>query len=75
MQLEIILISLSLIVLLVASIFDIKTREIPDLLSYSFIASVLGIRLIYSLFTDFSFLCVRIFVTVARLFCNLSNNR
>ncbi len=56
MQLEIILISLSLIVLLVASIFDIKTREIPDLLSYSFIASVLGIRLIYSLFTDFSFI-------------------
>ncbi|MBT3324396.1 hypothetical protein HN681_03175 [archaeon] len=55
MQLEIILISLSLIVLLVASIFDLKTREIPDLLSYSFIASVLGIRLIYSIFTDFSF--------------------
>ena len=55
MQLEIILISLSLIVLFVASIFDLKTREIPDLLSYSFIASVLGIRLIYSLFTNFSF--------------------
>ncbi|MBL7051615.1 MAG: prepilin peptidase [Nanoarchaeota archaeon] len=55
MQLEIILISISLIVLLVASIFDLKTREIPDLLSYSFIASVLGIRLIYSLFTNFSF--------------------
>jgi Flp pilus assembly protein protease CpaA len=34
--------------LLVASITDIKTREVPDWLSYSLIASGIGLRLIYS---------------------------
>tara|TARA_Y100000310_G_scaffold339204_1_gene431167 strand:+ start:795 stop:1625 length:831 start_codon:yes stop_codon:yes gene_type:complete len=49
------LIILTLAVLLIASYFDIKTREIPDTLSYGYIVSVLGIRLIYSLQTDFSY--------------------
>ena len=38
-----------------ASYYDLKSREIPDLLSYSLIAGCLGISLIYSLFTSFHF--------------------
>ena len=38
-----------------ASYYDLKSREIPDLLSYSLIAGCLGISLIYSLFASFNF--------------------
>src|SRR3989339_2246530 len=38
-----------------AGYFDLKSREIPDLLSYSIIFGCLGISLIYSLFTSFHF--------------------
>jgi Flp pilus assembly protein protease CpaA len=39
----------ALLVLFIASLFDIKTQEIPDNLSYSFIVGALGIRLLYSI--------------------------
>jgi len=46
---DVIIIFVALLALLFASLFDIKTREVPDWLNFSLIASVLGIRLIYSL--------------------------
>ena len=49
MLVEIVLIILSLTVLLVAAIFDIRTKEIPDTLSYGFIIAALGISLLYSI--------------------------
>jgi len=52
-MIDLILLSLGFIGLVVASLFDIKTREVPDWLNYSLIASGLGIRLIYSLATNF----------------------
>ena len=45
-----ILITAGLIGLLIATMTDIKTREVPDWLSYSLIVIGLGVRLIYSLF-------------------------
>ncbi|MDP3729069.1 MAG: A24 family peptidase [bacterium] len=51
MSLEIIWFVLSFCILVLASIFDLKTREVPDYLSYSFIISALGISLLYSLYT------------------------
>ncbi|HII13752.1 MAG TPA: prepilin peptidase [Nanoarchaeota archaeon] len=51
MVLEIIFFILSLSILLLASIFDLKTREVPDYLSYGFLISVLGISLLYSIYT------------------------
>jgi Flp pilus assembly protein protease CpaA len=47
---DIILVSTGLIWVIAASIFDIKTREVPDWLSFSLIAIGLGIRGIHSLF-------------------------
>lgn len=43
------LVIVSFLWLVIASIFDIKTREVPDLLSYSLIAIGLGLRVIGSL--------------------------
>ncbi|MEK6950396.1 MAG: A24 family peptidase [Nanoarchaeota archaeon] len=47
-MLELILITLSLLVLMAASCTDLKTREVPDWLNYGFLAAGLGIRTIYS---------------------------
>ncbi len=55
MPIETILIALSLIVLAAASLFDLKTREVPDTLSIGFIISVLGITLIYGFYSTFSY--------------------
>lgn len=55
MLIETVFILLSAIVLLFASITDLKTREIPDSLSYGFIISVLGISFLYSFHTTFLF--------------------
>ncbi len=56
MFIDIILISVGLTGLLIASFIDLKKREVPDWLNFSLIASGLGIRLIYSLTTlKFSF--------------------
>lgn len=48
-MLDLILIAIGMLGLIVASITDIKTMEVPDWISYSMIASGLGIRLIYSI--------------------------
>lgn len=48
---QIILLSLVLIALIVGTVTDIKTREVPDWVNYSLIFSALGIRLIYSTLT------------------------
>lgn len=45
-----ILIAVGLIGLIAGSLFDLKTREVPDWLSYFLISSGLGLRLIYSIF-------------------------
>ncbi|MBI5797979.1 prepilin peptidase [Candidatus Woesearchaeota archaeon] len=45
----------STIFLIVASIFDLRTREIPDTLSYIFIIGALLMSLIYSFFTTINF--------------------
>ncbi|MFH1066145.1 MAG: A24 family peptidase [Nanoarchaeota archaeon] len=45
----IILVIVALLVLLIATYTDFKTGEIPDWLSYSFIISALGIRLLHSI--------------------------
>lgn len=47
-MLEIILVVITLLVLISSSYTDLKTREVPDWLNYSFIAAALGIRTIYS---------------------------
>ncbi len=48
-MLDLILIAIGMLGLLISSITDIKTYEVPDWVSYSMIASGLGIRLIYSI--------------------------
>lgn len=53
-MLDIILITIGLIGLAIATITDIKTKEIPDWLSYSLIATGFAIRLLYSvIYKDF----------------------
>jgi Flp pilus assembly protein protease CpaA len=48
-------IGVGLLALVVASLFDIKTREVPDWLSYSLLAFALGASLIMSIyFSDFT---------------------
>jgi len=47
---DIILVSIGFAWIIAASIFDIKTREIPDWISFSLIAIGLGIRAIHSLY-------------------------
>ncbi len=46
----------TLAVLLIASYTDLKTREVPDWLSYGFILSILGLRIIFSLEYGWNFL-------------------
>ena len=54
--LDILLVTFIILYLLIASIFDIKTREVPDLLSYSLIIIALSLRLIFSIISkEFSF--------------------
>ena len=52
---ETLLVILVLCVLFVASLFDLKTREIPDTLSYGFIVAALGIRLFFGLTTSLEY--------------------
>jgi len=51
MMIDIILLTIGVIGLLIGTVTDIKKREVPDWLSYSLIASGLGLRLINSLAT------------------------
>jgi len=56
-MLEIIVSSIAVIALIIGSITDIKTREVPDWLNFSLIPLALGIRLIASLASnDYSFI-------------------
>ncbi|TKJ17664.1 hypothetical protein CEE44_03985 [Candidatus Woesearchaeota archaeon B3_Woes] len=56
-MLPIILASIAVIVLIIASLTDIKTREVPDWINFSIIPLGLGIRLIWSLSTnDYSYI-------------------
>lgn len=48
MLIETIFAILAITILVLASIFDLKTREVPDYLSYSFISAALGISLLHS---------------------------
>lgn len=51
---ELILITITLFVLILASYTDLRTREVPDWISYSYISTAFAIVLIYSLQTDFT---------------------
>jgi len=46
MVIEVLLITLTLIVLTIASITDIRTKEVPDWLSYAFLASVIFLKIL-----------------------------
>lgn len=48
MTIEIVLVPLTLAALIIASISDLKTREVPDWLNYGLIFAALGIRTIFS---------------------------
>ena len=55
-MIDLLLLLVGLAVFIIGSITDIKTREIPDWVSYSAIILGLGLRLLYSLSTlDWSF--------------------
>ncbi len=56
MFLDLLLISITLLVLLISSYTDIKTREVPDWVSYAFLSTAVGIRLIFSLEYSWSIL-------------------
>jgi len=45
---ELILAAIGLLVLIVGSITDFRTHEVPDWISFSFIAAAIGARLVYS---------------------------
>ena len=49
MLLETILITITLIILFIASYTDLRTKEVPDWISYGFIFMALGIRIIFSI--------------------------
>jgi Flp pilus assembly protein protease CpaA len=55
-MIDVILILLTLTVLMIASYTDIKTREVPDWLNFSLIATALGIRSIIATFQGFNVL-------------------
>ena len=49
MSIEFILIPLTFIALAIASYTDVRTREVPDWLSYGFLFAVVGIRVLFSI--------------------------
>jgi Flp pilus assembly protein protease CpaA len=53
---EIVFATITTIVLLVAAYTDIKTREVPDWISYAFIFSALGLRILFSFQEGWQFL-------------------
>lgn len=55
MSIDLLLIIIALVVLFVASITDLKTKEVPDRISYGFIILALLIRFVYSFYSDFSY--------------------
>ncbi len=51
MVIDIILLTLAFVALVIGTITDLKTREVPDWLSFSLIFSGIGLRLLYSVMT------------------------
>ncbi len=51
MNIDFLLLIIAFLVLIIASLFDIKTREIPDWLNFSLIAIALSTRLTYAIIT------------------------
>jgi prepilin signal peptidase PulO-like enzyme (type II secretory pathway) len=51
-MIDILLVLIGLTGLIIGSVTDLKTREVPDWLNYSLIASGLGLRLLYSIFSS-----------------------
>lgn len=51
-MIDIILIIIGITALIIGTITDIKTREVPDWLNFSIIAAGLGLRLLYSIITN-----------------------
>jgi prepilin signal peptidase PulO-like enzyme (type II secretory pathway) len=51
-MIDIILIAIGVIALLIGTVTDIKTREVPDWLNFSLIGSGVGLRLLYSIITN-----------------------
>jgi len=72
-MLDIILITIAILGLIIATISDIKTREIPDWLSYSLIMTAIAARLIYAILSqDFQPLAyVALAFTIVFIFGNL----
>lgn len=58
---ELILFLLSIIVLIIASYCDLKSREVPDWLNYGFLFAAFGIRIIYSFHESWSLLFSGVF--------------
>jgi Flp pilus assembly protein protease CpaA len=50
-MIDLLLLLIGLIGLIIGSLTDLKSREVPDWLNYFLIASGLGLRLIYSIST------------------------
>lgn len=53
---EIVFAAVTTIILIIASLTDLKTREVPDWVSYSFIFSALGLRVLFSFQEGWQFL-------------------
>jgi hypothetical protein len=51
-MIDILLLSIGILGLLIGSYTDFKTREVPDWINYAMIASGLGLRLAYSVFSN-----------------------
>ena len=56
MTAELLLLILTVLVLLIASYSDLKTKEVPDWLNYGFVFAAVGVRAIYSFQNGWSFL-------------------
>ena len=56
MTAELLLLILTVLVLLIASYSDLKTKEVPDWLSYGFVFAAVGVRAIYSFQNGWYFL-------------------
>ena len=65
---DLIITIIALITLIIATISDIKTKEIPDYLNYSVIALALVLRLIYSLFTSNYSLIIYALITLVIMY-------
>ena len=73
MLIDTLLIPLTIVVLLIAALIDVRTREVPNWLNYGFIAAALGIRTIFAVDYGWTVLFsgllgLTVFVALAYLF-------